>query len=65
LKGGPARLTAVRDGFVRWADEHGVRSLQEIRGCASLERCADPAALERGNYVDVLRSVRPTAPSTR
>jgi dihydroorotate dehydrogenase (fumarate) len=62
LKGGPARLTAVRDGFARWADEHGVRSIQEIRGCASLARCPDTEALERGNYVDVLRSTRPTSP---
>ncbi len=63
MKRGPARLTAVRDGFVRWADEHGIRSIEEIRGCASLARCTDPEALERGNYLDVLRSVRPAAVS--
>jgi hypothetical protein len=52
----------VRDGFARWTDDHGFQSMQEIRGCASLARCADTEALERGNYLDVIRSGRPAAP---
>jgi dihydroorotate dehydrogenase (fumarate) len=58
---GPARLTAIRDGFTQWADANGFTSLAEIRGCASLARYKDPQALERGNYLDVIRTARPLA----
>jgi dihydroorotate dehydrogenase (fumarate) len=61
MKHGPAQLTAVRDGFARWADDHAFQSMQEIRGCASLARCAETEALERGNYLDIIRSGRPAA----
>jgi dihydroorotate dehydrogenase (fumarate) len=56
MQGGPRRLTAVRDGVARWGAEHGIRSVTELRGSASLARCDDPDAFERGNYVDVLRT---------
>jgi len=54
--GGPRVLTTIRDGFARWGDEHGVASIDELRGCASLARCAHPDAFERGNYVRLLRA---------
>jgi dihydroorotate dehydrogenase (fumarate) len=57
MKRGPRALTTIRDEFARWADDHGFASVRELRGCASLARCSQPAAFERGNYVEVLRSV--------
>ena len=59
LKGGPQRLTEIRDGFERWGDAHAYRSVDEMRGASSLSRCADPAIFERGNYQQLLQSVRP------
>lgn len=56
LRYGPARLGLIRREFERWADAHGYRSIEEMRGAVSLERSPDPAAFERGNYVRLLQS---------
>ncbi len=56
MKGGPGRLTLVRDGFARWGDEHEYESVGGIRGSVNLARCANPDSFERGNYVNLLRS---------
>lgn len=56
LADGPAALTRVRDGFERWAVEHGYESVREMRGTASLARSPMPHDYERANYLDVLRS---------
>ena len=53
---GPSALTNARDGFARWADQHGYRSVQEMRGAASLARSPTPDGYERGNYLDVMRA---------
>jgi dihydroorotate dehydrogenase (fumarate) len=53
---GPARLSAVRAEMIRWMEEHEYESLAQMRGSMSLERCPDPAALERANYVRLLHS---------
>jgi len=44
LKGGPEHLTAVRDEMARWLEKHGHASLEEVRGCMSLERRPDANA---------------------
>jgi dihydroorotate dehydrogenase (fumarate) len=56
LKHGPGRLTAIRQEFERWADEHQFESVDDMRGRVSLERTMDPAAFERGNYIRLLQS---------
>ncbi|PYQ96110.1 MAG: hypothetical protein DMF96_19695 [Acidobacteria bacterium] len=58
LKDGPGRLTAIRDGFTRWGDEHGFASVGEMRGCVSLSNCHHPEGFERAGYVNVLQSGR-------
>ena len=58
LKHGPGRLTAIRDGFARWGDEHGFGSVGEMRGCVSLAHGQPPEGFERANYVNVLQSGR-------
>jgi len=63
LKHGPKRITEIRDGLARWADDHGYDSLRKMRGIANLARCARPEAFERGNYVRMLRSWQATARS--
>jgi len=61
MKSGPRALTTIRDEFARWVGDHGFASIRELRGCASLARCSEPAAVERGNYLNVLRSGRSVA----
>src|SRR5919204_3040757 len=63
LKNGPRRLTEIRDGLARWADEHGYESIRKMRGIANLAHCSRPEAFERGNYIRMLRSWQPTAKS--
>jgi dihydroorotate dehydrogenase (fumarate) len=46
----------VRDDLERWLAEHGYSSLSELRGSLNLERCPDPAAYERANYMHLLQS---------
>jgi dihydroorotate dehydrogenase (fumarate) len=46
----------VRDEFARWLEEHGYGSVAELRGSLNLERCPDPAAYERANYMQLLQS---------
>jgi dihydroorotate dehydrogenase (fumarate) len=44
LKGGPEHLRTVRDEMERWLERHGMASLEEVRGCMSLERRPDANA---------------------
>ncbi len=56
LKHGPGRLTAIRQEFERWGDEHQFQSVEDMRGRVSLDRATDPATFERGNYIRLLQS---------
>ena len=56
IAGGPSVLTAIRDGFARWGDEHGFASVGDVRGSVSLANAAEPAGFERTNYMQVLRA---------
>ncbi len=57
LKWGPEHLDQVRRELEQWLQEHEYESLQELRGALSLERCPDPAAFERANYMQMLQSL--------
>jgi dihydroorotate dehydrogenase (fumarate) len=58
LRNGPDNLRVIREGMVRWMEEHEYESVQQMRGSMSFERSPDPSAYERGNYMKVLRSWR-------
>lgn len=59
LHHGPAHLAAVRADMARWLEEREYDSLLQAQGSMSLERCADPHAYERANYMRILQSWRP------
>ena len=44
LRGGPEHLKSVRAEMERWLDRHGIASLEDVRGCMSLERLPDANA---------------------
>ena len=52
-------LAHLRDGVRTWLSEHGYDSIGELRGSMSLDRCPDPRAFERANYMHILQSWRP------
>ena len=58
LQHGPERLTLLRQGLARWLEEREYSSLGQMRGSMSFERCPDPTAFERGNYMRVLQTWR-------
>jgi dihydroorotate dehydrogenase (fumarate) len=59
LRHGPEHLRTVRDGMQAWMEEHEYDSLAQMQGSMSLQRCPNPSAFERGNYLRVLQSWRP------
>ncbi|MCM3881970.1 MAG: dihydroorotate dehydrogenase-like protein [Vicinamibacterales bacterium] len=63
LRNGPKHLTHIRRGFEQWAEEHDYTSIDQMRDSMSLERCPDPHAFERGNYLRILQSWQPPDPS--
>ncbi len=56
LQFGPAHLSKILRDLARWVEEHGYSSLDEMRGSLSLNRCPNPEAFERGNYMRVLQA---------
>ena len=56
LKNGVQHLTAVRDGFERWGDEHGYESINQIRDSMSLAHSPHPRTAERTSYLRTLQS---------
>jgi dihydroorotate dehydrogenase (fumarate) len=59
LRRGPEYLRTLKQELERWMEEHEYESLRQMQGSMSLERCPDPAAFERTNYMRVLQSWRP------
>ncbi|MBI5443928.1 MAG: dihydroorotate dehydrogenase-like protein [Deltaproteobacteria bacterium] len=55
LKNGPEYLGTIKDEMVRWMEQHGYESVDEMRGSMSLLRTPDPSAYARGNYMRMLR----------
>ena len=60
LQEGPQRLGGILGELGRWLEEHEYDSLRQAQGSMSLLRCPDPEAFERGNYMRILHSWRPS-----
>ena len=56
LEHGSQHLTLVRDGFVRWCDEHEYESIDQVRDRMSLVHESHPHEAERRNYLQILQS---------
>jgi dihydroorotate dehydrogenase (fumarate) len=54
LTHGPAYLKTIIDGFTQWLVEHEYHSLDQLRGSMALDKCPDPAAYQRSNYIHML-----------
>lgn len=53
---GAEHLRLVRRDLSRLLEEREYESLEQAQGSMSLERCPDPDAFERGNYMKVLQT---------
>ncbi|MDQ8194639.1 dihydroorotate dehydrogenase-like protein [Coraliomargarita sp. SDUM461004] len=58
LINGPEQVKEMLDELQGWMQEKEYTSLDELRGCMNFLRCPDPDALERANYMRVLKSWR-------
>ena len=58
LINGPEQVKSMLDELCKWMEEKGYDSIDELRGCMNYLRCPDPEALERANYMRVLKSWR-------
>jgi len=58
LQHGPEHLGRILQEMKDWMEEFEWESLGPMRGNMSLERCPNPAAYERANYVQMLQSWR-------
>lgn len=56
LQRGPAFLKVIHNDLAKWMEEHEYSSIQQMKGSMNLERCPNPAAFERANYMRVLQS---------
>lgn len=58
LEKGIRHLTTLNNGLDQWLATHAYTSVREIRGLLSRSQIGDSAALERANYLNVLRTAR-------
>ncbi|MCX7624840.1 MAG: hypothetical protein N2Z21_01290 [Candidatus Sumerlaeaceae bacterium] len=58
LRHGPEYLATIRQGVQAWMEEHEYESVSQMVGSMSLQKCSDPAAFERANYMRVLQSYK-------
>lgn len=53
---GPAAITALHDGLAEWLEAHEYRSVRQMKGSVSRERCSNPDDFRRVNYMKTLIS---------
>ena len=58
LLNGPEYIGTVRQKMSAWLEENEYNSLEELRGSMSIDRCPDPSAYQRANYMRTLLSWR-------
>lgn len=54
IRQGPWLLTKILQDLESWLTEREYESVQQLKGSMSREKCADPSALERANYMKTL-----------
>ncbi len=56
LEHGPQHIAALRKELAAWLEEHEYESLKQMQGSMNLQKCPDPKAFERANYMHILQS---------
>jgi dihydroorotate dehydrogenase (fumarate) len=55
MRKGIEHLETIHQELNTWLDDHQIASINEMQGVMSQQHVADPAALERANYMHVLK----------
>jgi len=61
LKNGVGALAGIRGELIRLMEQKGYNSVSEMKGVMSQQKCAEPGAFERANYIKALSSFGRTA----
>jgi dihydroorotate dehydrogenase (fumarate) len=56
LQNGPQYIKTMSRKVATWLEEHEYDSLRQMQGSMSLQKCPNPQALLRGNYMKVLQT---------
>jgi dihydroorotate dehydrogenase (fumarate) len=56
---GPERLAQTRAELTEWLEEHEYDSLRQALGSMSLQKCPNPQAFTRANYMRILNGWKP------
>jgi len=59
LRNGAETLRRVKHGMEDWMEERRYSSLEQMKGSMNLERCPNPSALARANYIRMLQTWTP------
>lgn len=62
LKHGIEHIKHILADLTQWLEEHGEVSVSAIQGTMNQQRVADPAAFERANYMNMLKSLEEESP---
>ena len=62
LKNGIEHIKQILAELEQWLDENGEESIAAIQGTMSQQSISDPAAFERANYMNVLKSLEEWGP---
>ena len=63
LQHGPRHLEALVSGLREWLEQRGYASVEQMKGSMSQINVANPTAFERANYIKILDSFHPPAPT--
>jgi dihydroorotate dehydrogenase (fumarate) len=55
-KKGIGEVKTILGGFCKWLEEKEYESVEQLKGSMSQEKCPDPSAFARGNYMKMLQS---------
>ena len=58
LRNGISHLRYMEEGLVRWMERHEYDSVQQMKGSMSQQRCPDPSAFERAQYMKAVKGVQ-------
>ena len=58
LRNGINHLRHMERGIGEWMDQHEYESVSQMRGSMSQQRCPDPSAFERAQYMRAVKSLQ-------
>jgi dihydroorotate dehydrogenase (fumarate) len=58
LRNGINHLRHMERGIEEWMEQHEYESVRQMRGSMSQQRCPDPSAFERAQYMRAVKSLQ-------